>query len=136
MRKYMTEQRKVLISFLKENTDKQYSIEEIAESLNSCGEHEISISAVYRNIGKLVQEGQVRRFAKEGSRTFLYQYVNCGECDSHLHMKCVKCSKILHMDDETTEKMIVAAMAKSNFKIDERKTMLYGICDSCAVEGN
>ncbi len=132
MRSYMTEQRKLLLGFLKENTDNQYSIEEITEKLNSSTEREISMSAVYRNIGKLVSEGHVRRFAKEGSRTFLYQYISCGNCENHLHMKCVKCSKILHMDDETTESMLVAAMAKSNFKIDEKKTMLYGVCDSCS----
>ena len=49
-------------------------------------------------------------------------------------MKCVKCSKILHMDDEATSEMLVAALKKSNFKIDERKTMLYGVCDSCSED--
>ena len=127
----MTEQRRLLLTFLKENIDKQFSIEEIAEMVNVNNSREISVSAVYRNIGKFVSEGRVRRFTKEGSRKFVYQYISCNACENHLHMKCVKCSKILHMDDKTTEKMLIAAMADSNFKIDEKKTMLYGLCEDC-----
>ena len=134
MREYMTEQRKVLIAFLKENTDRQFSVEEICEGVNRGGAHDISISAVYRNIAKLVEGGHVRRFMRDGSRTAVYQYVHCHDCEKHLHMKCVKCSKILHMDDEATSEMLVAALKKSNFKIDERKTMLYGVCDSCSED--
>lgn len=130
----MTEQRKVLLSFLKENTDRQFSIEEICEGVNQGGGHDISLSAVYRNIAKLVEDGHVRRFMRDGSRTAVYQYIHCRNCEKHLHMKCVKCSKILHMDDEATETMLVAAMKKNNFKIDERKTMLYGVCDSCSED--
>ncbi len=134
MREYMTEQRKVLLSFLKENTDRQFSIEEICVGVNKKGGRDISLSAVYRNIAKLVEGGHARRFMRDGSRTVVYQYVNCHDCEKHLHMKCVKCSKILHMDDEATETMLVAALKKSNFKIDERKTMLYGVCDSCSED--
>ena len=124
----------MLLSFLKENTDRQFSIEEICEGVNQGGGHDISLSAVYRNIAKLVEDGHVRRFMRDGSRTAVYQYIHCRNCEKHLHMKCVKCSKILHMDDEATETMLVAAMKKNNFKIDERKTMLYGVCDSCSED--
>ena len=83
MKKYATDQREILLSFLREHPDQQFSIEEISEQL--CIGNVISLSTIYRNINKLVEEEAVRRFAKEGSRKFLYQFIGDGTCSEQLH---------------------------------------------------
>ena len=58
MPKYMTKQRKALLSFLSAHADEKLSARQIAQTLSGEG---ISISAVYRNLSALEQEGKIRR---------------------------------------------------------------------------
>ena len=53
---YQTQQRKILLSFLNTVSDRQLTIEEILEELNSKGET-VPQSSVYRLMKKLVEEG-------------------------------------------------------------------------------
>ncbi|MGI6664734.1 MAG: Fur family transcriptional regulator [Christensenellaceae bacterium] len=131
MKEYMTTQRKRLFSFLRENPDRQYTVEALAVAL--CEEKAISISAIYRNINRMVEAGEAKRFAVDGSRTFLYQYVGDAECSTHLHLKCEKCGKLFHMDDPSMEALLRSAMQQNAFHIDKQKTILYGACQDCYV---
>lgn len=63
MPKYMTKQRKALLSFLSAHADEELSARQIAQTLSGEG---ISISAVYRNLSALEQEGKIRRVSKNG----------------------------------------------------------------------
>lgn len=129
MKKYATQQRQMLLAFLKEHSDEQFSVEELFERL--CPDEGISISAIYRNISQMAAEGSVQRFSKPGSRKFLYQYVGGEDCREHLHLKCEKCGQIFHMDDQSMQTLLLAAMRSDGFSIDTRKTVLYGLCKSC-----
>lgn len=129
MKKYATEQRKILLSFLREHYDRQYSVEEIAERLY--GIENISISSIYRNINSMVAEGAVRRFSADGSRKFLYQYIDGNDCHKHLHLKCESCGQIFHMDEKSMENILTAVMNSSNFNVDVSRTILYGLCEDC-----
>lgn len=133
MDKYATAQRKLLYAFLKSYPDRQFSIDEIAAQL--CSTENISLSSIYRNVNKLVDQGYIRRFVKDGSRKFRYQYVGDADCNAHLHFKCVKCGKIIHMDHDTMEEILGSAMKNNDFRIDIGKTILYGSCRSCIFGG-
>ena len=126
--KYSTKQRRMLLDFLAAHPDEAFSASQIADCLSGDG---ISKSAVYRNIDMLVREGALQKSAEKGSRRFLYRYVNCEQCTSHLHMKCIECGCIYHMDDEETGRILSAVALGSSFKIDEKKTVLYGMCVKC-----
>ena len=127
-REYHTKQMDTLLSFLKSNPDKHYSVYEIAENI-CLGE--LGKSTVYRLIGKLVDKGYVRRFVKNGTKQFVYQYVNCSHLCSHLHLKCVDCGKIIHLDMNISEELEKKIYSESGFSVDEHKTMLYGKCGKC-----
>ena len=68
MAKYLTRQRKRLLKYLSEHTDEQISARQIAEDLAA---DQISISAVYRNISALEEEGLLKRSVWEGTRVFI-----------------------------------------------------------------
>ena len=68
MAKYLTRQRKRLLESLSEHTDEQISARQIAEDLAA---DQISISAVYRNISALEEEGLLKRSVREGTRVFI-----------------------------------------------------------------
>jgi Fur family ferric uptake transcriptional regulator len=128
MKNYMTAQRRLLLNFLEVHSEKQFSVDELNEALSSEG---ISQSAIYRNIDKLAADGVIRRFTEGDGSRFLYQYVGGSECAAHLHLKCTKCGRIIHLDGDTSEAVINAALTKSGFIINKKDTMLLGLCRSC-----
>ena len=72
MARYLTRQRKRLLEYLSEHTDEQISARQIAEDLAA---DQISISAIYRNISALKEEGLLKRSVREGTREVFYQYI-------------------------------------------------------------
>lgn len=129
MREYTTEQRKILLSFLKAHSDETFSIEELSAQL--CAKKNISVSAIYRNIGKLVSDGLVQRLTKDNSRKFFYQYMGDAECCHHLHLMCTDCGQIFHLDHPSMDVITASVLQSSRFSLDKKKTVLYGLCSTC-----
>ena len=63
-----------------------------------------------------------------------YQLVACEHCDSHLHLKCVGCGKLFHMDEDISDELVSRIRACSAFSVDEEESVLYGKCSSCSVK--
>lgn len=129
MRRYNTAQRMELLGFFKENPDRQFSAEEIFESLENC---KISKSAVYRNLSDLVSEGRIQRLAGKKSREILYRYTDAEECRNCIHLSCIKCKKTFHMDKEIAEELEKKIYGNENFTINKSQTVLYGVCSDCS----
>ena len=133
MPKYMTKQRKTLLAFLSCHADEELSAKQIAKSLN---DDSISISAVYRNLSALEQDGKIRRISKSGSREIFYQYIDCSQCKDCLHLSCEKCGKTYHMNMPGAEMLINNLAQNDEFAIDKANTVLYGVCRSCQKTKN
>ena len=132
MSEYNTEQKKLLLDFLERNSDKSYTVDEIVEGIkNSSGEHALGKSTVYRLMTRLVEEKRVRRFAAEGSRRFLYRIIADDHCRNHLHLKCLQCGKILHLDRATSDALLASVKLTKNFAVSEEDTLLFGNCAEC-----
>ncbi|MBP3481134.1 MAG: transcriptional repressor [Clostridia bacterium] len=129
MKEYSTRQRKLLIDFFKQHCDEQLTVKEIAGFADI--HDKISLSALYRNIDKMLLEGIIQKYAKENGREFVYQYIDREKCAWHLHLKCTNCGKIIHLDDEATDNVRSMLKVKNNFSINEHKTILYGLCSAC-----
>lgn len=133
MARYQTEQKRILLAYMKAHSDQPFTIEELCGKMKE--ELELPSvpgkSTVYRLMPELVEEGLVKRFVKANSRKFLYQMV-CGDhCNRHLHMRCSVCGKLYHMEDKESEELLLQVMKKHHFQIDEGKTVLFGQCESC-----
>lgn len=127
---YQTQQRKILLSFLNTVSDRQLTIEEILEELNSKGET-VPQSSVYRLMKKLVEEGVVRRHSKEDSRQYVYQIIESEDCHAHLHLQCTECGKLVHLSHEATKEARQWMKGATGFELDQEKTYLYGTCKEC-----
>ncbi len=125
---YNTKQREVLIKFFESHHDQSFSAEEIADQLKN---EKISISAVYRNLADLEQDGKIRKVAKSGTHKAFYQFVDCDECKGHLHLTCTKCGKTEHLPDDDSNEIVKSVLQKSNFNLDSDNTILYGVCEKC-----
>ena len=128
MAKYMTRQRKTLTDFLLLHADEDLSARQISLALSGDG---ISLSAVYRNLSELEEEGKVHRTSKGGSRDVFYRYTDANECRRHLHLSCSECGRTFHMPVEVTDRLISAVEQNTEFQIDRTGTVLYGLCKNC-----
>ncbi len=132
MAEYKTHQREAVMNFLSEHGDVQYSIDELAQALaEEYGEDAPGKSTVYRLINRLFEDGTVRRFEKNNSRQFVYQIAGGEECHHHLHMKCLSCGRLLHMEHELSEELIELIYGDSDFAVDQEQTTLFGCCKEC-----
>lgn len=122
---YQTQQKTALLDFLQKNAEQQFTIEEIISAL---GEEAPGKSTAYRLIKKLCDENLVRRFTRDGTASAVYQLAGKSCCAEHLHIKCVNCGLLIHLDNAACD-----ALAKTTgFEIDDEKSMLYGRCAACA----
>ena len=128
MQKYSTKQREILLELLSDNADRPISVSDIVERLK--GEN-ISISAIYRNLAALEEEGSVQRLTIGGSKKVFYRFTASKKCKKHLHLSCHKCGKTYHMDVPATNSLIDEVLSGSDFKVDSVNTVLYGVCSKC-----
>lgn len=132
MREYNTEQKKILTDFLRKNHERSYTIEELSQELKSTYNNSApGKSTVYRLISHLVEKGQVSRLPKGRGRSFVYQSLECNKCHTHLHMRCVSCGRLFHLDDDLSEELLVKVRELCGFSVNEKDSVLLGSCNSC-----
>lgn len=133
MAEYETKQKRILLDFLRAHPDRGFSIEELYDAL--CLACPVACvpgkSTLYRLVPKLVTEGLVKRFSGEHGRQFAYQIVSCDDCDAHLHLKCTACGGLYHMDHAVSERIMNEVLNRSDFSLDEKETVLFGVCRDC-----
>jgi Fur family ferric uptake transcriptional regulator len=128
MPKYSTAQRRRLMAFLEEHPDRPFTAREIAEQLQDDG---VSISAVYRNLSALEEDGQIAGVFQEGARDKYYRCLLSDECRTCIHLTCIKCGKTFHLGADETQWLLGAAARQGGFRISAGHSVLYGVCGSC-----
>lgn len=122
---YQTQQRMTLLDFFESGAGSEFTIEEIIDGL---GDSAPGKSTVYRLVKKLEEEGILRRITREGTNKAVYQLAGSECCAEHLHIKCVDCGLLVHLDHEAQDEL----SRTTGFVIDDSRSMLYGKCARCA----
>ena len=87
-------------------------------------------SDIIRN--KLAKEGTVIKYVAEKGCQAAYQYVEPGRgCEQHLHLKCVKCGKIIHLECHFMEEISHHIEESHGFTLQCKNSILYGVCKEC-----
>lgn len=127
---YNTKQKQILIDHLKNNPQKQFTIQQIAEEI--CAKSKIGKSTVYRLVSKLTDDGVIMRYMNDSNNKVVYQYVDLSKgCHHHFHLKCSDCGKTVHLENNDEEAAILNILSKNEFSMSENKTMLFGKCRNC-----
>ena len=136
MAKYNTAQKEELKCFLARHKNEGLTVAEIAALMKD--DPEVSKvpgeSTIYRLIKELVESGEIKRTVKGNSRNFVYQLTGGEDCHHHLHMKCVSCGKLYHMDDEESRELMARIKSSEHFELDSN-AVLPGRCEGCADRG-
>ena len=126
---YNTESRQKILEFLKDNKENSFSAENIFLALRVFG---IGKSTVFRQLRRLTEENSVRRISDGVGRRVEYQYLDSDVCREHLHLKCKRCGKLIHLDGEISHLFEEKILKSEHFAIDE-SALLSGTCELCLV---
>lgn len=136
MAEYITEQKTMLLAFLKTHSDRAYTIDELMAGMREQGiDNTPGKSTIYRLMNHLFDEGRVKKFVREGTRGFVYQALLGENCSTHLHMKCISCGKLLHLGHELSDELLGKIKSVSDFSVSESETVLFGNCADCRFGG-
>lgn len=131
---YNTAGKKALIEYMAQNPDRQYTVDELFSALTAVGAS-IGKSSLYRMLERLVTDGAVRKFKESERSSAAFQYIGSDEdCSHHLHLKCAKCGKLVHLECPNSTKLIAHIYEEHGFFIDSKKSVLYGKCKDCQTE--
>lgn len=128
---YKTKQRSQILQCMRNNAEKALTVDEICEILKNTGVS-VGKTTVYRYLDSLLESGALRRYAEEKGKSATFQYIESTNlCHSHLHIKCLKCGKLEHLDCEFLNGVSSHILQHHNFRIDNSKTTIFGICAKC-----
>ena len=97
---------------------------------------EVNITTIYRYLDKLAKDGTVIKYVAEKGCQAAYQYVEPGRgCEQHLHLKCVKCGKIIHLECHFMEEISHHIEESHGFTLQCKNSILYGVCKECKASG-
>lgn len=131
---YKTKQRNLILQTMQNLPQKHTTAEALVMLLREKGE-EIGLATVYRNLDKLVQEGQVLKYTLPGGSSACYQYTGggCKAAPLHFHLMCTHCGQVQHLECPAIEKLAQHFFNEHGFEIDEHNTVFYGACKNCAT---
>lgn len=128
---YATVSRKKILDFLKQSSERTVTAAEISAYLKE-QDSEVNITTIYRYLDKLEREGTVMKYLAEKGSQAGYQYVELGHrCEEHLHLKCMECGRIIHLECAFMEEIAEHIRSDHGFLLQCKNSILYGTCREC-----
>ena len=126
-----TKAREAILSFLQTHTDRQFTVEDIANEVTLNGA-KIPIATIYRTLVFFEEQKLVNKFIAPNANRACYQGIPQGrDCSKHYHLKCNTCGKLIHLDCDTMTTFTKHVADNHGFVVDLGHTVLYGICVDC-----
>ena len=126
MKEYNTKQRARILSVFESNPSKSFTAHEIAGLLPDIG-----LATVYRAIPRLMRDGYLLKVPS--GQEAVFQYRDPGLCSGHFHIKCVRCGRMMHIDDRISAAISEQIGKASGFRL-LNSSILEGLCPDC-MEG-
>ena len=124
-----------ILEYLKNSNDHTVTAADVDEYLKK-HDSEVNITTIYRYLDKLAKDGTVIKYVAEKGCQAAYQYVEPGRgCEQHLHLKCVKCGKIIHLECHFMEEISHHIEESHGFTLQCKNSILYGVCKECKASG-
>ena len=131
-RNYRTRQQESIEKYFRLNPDSCVTADEIYLYFMNAGE-KIGKATIYRSLDRMVESGAIKKFLSGGGEGATYQLIDTGNgCDRHFHLKCTCCGAVIHMDCEFMDEFEQHIMEHHRFRVDNGRTIIYGLCEECA----
>ncbi len=127
--KYHTKNYVRLTNYLKAHINQKYTVNELSEALNN----DVPIASLYRILKELEENQLVFKCEVGEDKAAYYQYFDRTICHHHLHLMCIKCGRIIHLNEQENNDIQSLINSKYCFNISLDKNVLHGICKECSV---
>jgi len=124
---YKTRQRDEILRFFTEHRDRCFTARDLI------GQVDAGEATVFRALTTLTNEGKLKKFTGGSGESAQYQF-NAAGCDLHIHLKCRRCGKLIHMDCPFMENILAHFRSEHAFTVDCGQTVIYGFCGDCTGE--
>lgn len=119
------------MDYLIANRDRTVSVSDIGSHMEEL-ECPVNVTTIYRYLDKLEKDGNIIKYNKEKSGKATYQYVDSAHhCEEHLHLKCVGCGAVIHLDCHFMDEIAEHIGKDHDFAIQCRNSVIYGLCSQC-----
>lgn len=133
---YKTNSRTKIMEYLIENKDRTVSVSDIDDHMQA-QQCSVNVTTIYRYLDKLEKDGHIIKYAAEKGDKTTYQYVDLEhKCDEHLHLKCVGCGAVIHLDCHFMEEICHHIASDHGFALQCRNSVIYGLCKKCQDDQN
>lgn len=116
-----THQREAILAFLRSRRH-HWSAAEVYDAVRR-EIPSISLGTVYRNLGQLVEMGEIITVETEDKCVWYDGYVK-----HHTHFVCRDCKEIYDFEYETKKPEEITSQG---FEIEHERTVYYGLCKKC-----
>ncbi len=131
---YNTKQKQAIYDFLSKNKDKLLTCDEITNGLRSAGSP-VGKATLYRYLDSLVSLGDARKISDENKKCAAYQLLDKEmNCEGHMHLKCTECGELHHLGCEFMHSVGEHILNHHKFRINNTKTVIYGVCENCCAK--
>ena len=113
---YTTKTRQIILEYLKSQKAVTVSVADIEKYLKTEG-IKVNTTTVYRYLDS---DKAVFQFAGEEKK-----------CTEHLHLKCIRCGKVVHLDCDFMDEFKEHLYKDHGFRLHCSGDMLHGICQDC-----
>lgn len=130
---YNTKTRQLILDYLMTNSQQAVSAANILEHLEAEGASP-NPTTVYRYLDRLTGEQRVMKYVAGKGEKAVFQYVDAARhCREHIHLKCVSCGCIYHLDCDFMAEMRRHLADEHGFTLQCEGSVLYGLCRRCAA---
>lgn len=130
LKSYQTRQKNIIKELFINNPSEHFTAEEILNLLINSATP-VSKATLYRTLDTLVLAGDIIKYNLDGvCSCFQYNDYTASTSD-HIHFRCQTCGQIFHINSSIVKKIDEDFEKEYGFLIDNKRTMLYGICDKC-----
>lgn len=131
MQGYHTKSRQRILEFLKEHCNHTVSAADIHKALKNSGTA-VNLATIYRNLDKMTESGILMKYLDNNADRAVYQYTGEQEhCHEHLHMQCIKCGEIIHLNCSFMAEITKHLIEHYQFELQCTNSILYGMCNEC-----
>ena len=125
----VTPQRLVTIEVLMTFREQHFSVEELFQGVKQRNP-DVGMSTIYRTVQILEEMGLItkRNFDDGFAR---YELCELDEKHWHHHLICLKCGKVIEMQDDYLEALEKEIEEKKDFIIINHELKVYGYCSDC-----
>lgn len=133
-REYRTKYRDWIKNYFETHPDVRIRARDVYDGMKAEG-LPVNLATVYRNLDHLENENILRGHKTAGEDEKFYQYMRPRmDCQSHLHLLCSRCGRIIHLNCGFMNEISEHLMKEHGFELDCGQSMLVGLCSDCRRE--